>query len=594
MQKEDAGNGRTTRSPAPPTAERDKYRGKESFSFPTISSLYIKEKTDRLGPCAGCVVLPRGAGANRQLFFRRTAIVNLAKLLAETARKHAGKPAVVFEGTAYTFLAFDREVERYAATLHASGVGKGDRVAIQLPKRMEVLFLHFAILSLGAITLPLNPSFRAGEVEYFLSDSGSSLFVTDEQRFASAESEVRGLREVRTLLVDGAQREGADSLTERLARTPKGFSRAYPAGDDDVALLCYTSGTTGRSKGAMITHRNLISNMLALEAAWEWTAADVLLHALPLFHVHGLNVAAQGSLYAGSTLIMHEKFEAGRAWKALEEERCTLFMGVPTMYQRLMNEWEKRERKPDLRAMRVFISGSAPLTENLFHQFESATGFRILERYGMTETGMIASNPIDPAERKAKSVGYPLGGVTVRVVGEDGSDVPPGDVGEVWIRGDNVFRGYRGMPGKTQESFVKGWFRTGDLGYQDPEDRGRLYLVGRAKELIITGGYNVYPKEVETILESHEAVRESAAIGLPDEEFGEKVVAVVVLKEGKGSLLPEALVEHCKRRLAPYKCPRQIAIVAELPRNAMGKIQKNRIPTIFLGEKLDESNSRGV
>jgi len=593
LRKEDAGNGRTMGSPPHPTGERDEIPREGIFFLPNdIISLY-KGKNRRLGFGPGYRVSRSGTGGNGHLLFRRTAIVNLARLLAETARKHAGKPAVVFEGTSYTFRSFDREVERYAATLHASGIGKGDRVAIQLPKRMEVLFLHFAILSVGAITLPLNPEYRAEEVEYFLADSGSSLFITDEQRFASAESGVRGLRGVRTLLVDGAEREGADSLSDRLAQPPKEFSRAYPAGDDDVALLCYTSGTTGRAKGAMITHRNLVANVLALEAAWKWTADDVLLHALPLFHVHGLNVAAQGSLYAGSTLIMHGKFEAGRVWRALEEERCTLFMGVPTMYQRLMNEWEKMERKPDLRAMRVFISGSAPLSDNLFHRFESSTGFRILERYGMTETGMNASNLIDPAGRKAKSVGYPLAGVTFRVVGEDGSDVPPGDVGEVWIRGDNVFRGYWGMPGKTQESFVKGWFRTGDLGYQDPKDRGRLYLVGRAKELIITGGYNVYPKEVETVLESHEAVKESAAVGLPDEEFGEKVVAAVELKEGKGSLRPDALIEHCKRRLASYKCPRQIVFVAELPRNAMGKIQKNRIPRMFLGEKVDESNSQG-
>ena len=338
----------------------------------------------------------------------------------------------------------------------------------------------------------------------------------------------------------------------------------------------------------MITHRNLVENMQALSIAWQWTANDVLLHALPLFHVHGLNVAAQGSLYAGSTIIMHEKFDPGRVWEALENEGCTLFMGVPTLYQRLMNEWERREKKPDLRGMRVFISGSAPLSETLFHRFESATGFRILERYGMTETGMITSNLLDPDQRKAKSVGFPLGGVAIRVVGSDGADVPPGEVGEVWIRGDNVFRGYWGMPEKTGESFVNGWFRSGDLGYQDPTDRGRLYLVGRGKELIITGGYNVYPKEVENVLESHEAVQESAAAGLPDEDFGEKVVAVVVLKEGAGSLLPEVLIEHCRSRLAPYKCPKQIAIVEGLPRNAMGKIQKNRIPRIFLEPKEEE------
>jgi len=520
--------------------------------------------------------------------------MNLAKLLADSARKFADKPAVVFEGAAWSFRMFDREVARHAAILHALGVEKGDRVAVLLPKRVEVLFLHFAILSVGAIALPLNPEYRAEEVGYFLSDSGCSLLVTDETRFASAQSVIRGLEGVRTLLVDGIPGEGTDSLDDLLAQAPEGFARSYPAGGDDVALLCYTSGTTGRSKGAMITHGNLIANMRALADEWKWTADDVLLHALPLFHVHGLNVAAQGSLYAGSTLIVHGKFDAGRVWKALEEKRCTLFMGVPTMYQRLLNEWERRERKPDLGAMRVFISGSAPLSDNLFRQFEAATGFRILERYGMTETGMIASNPIDPAWRKAKSVGYPLGGVAVRVAGDEGSDVPPGEVGEVWIRGDNVFRGYWGMPGKTRESFVEGWFRSGDLGYQDPEDRGRLYLVGRAKELIITGGYNVYPKEVETVLESHEAVKEAAVAGLPDEEFGERVVAVVVPREETGPSPPEDLIDYCRKRLAPYKCPRQIAIVAELPRNAMGKIQKNRIPGIFLEGEGDESDSGRV
>jgi len=511
--------------------------------------------------------------------------MNLAKRLAETAAKHPDKPAVVFEGTSYPYRAFDREVERYASMLCAEGIGKGDRVAIQLPKRMEFLFLHFAILSLGGITLPLNPDYRAEEVAYFLSDSESSLYITDGVRFAAVAGAIAGRRGIRALLLDGAAMEGAGSLSDRLSRAPKEFSRPYPTGGDDVAMMCYTSGTTGRSKGAMITHRNLIANMLALSASWEWTAKDVLLHVLPLFHVHGLNVATHGSLYAGATLIMHEKFDPGRVWEALENEGCTLFMGVPTLYQRLMNEWEKRERKPDLRGMRVFISGSAPLSETLFHRFERATGFRILERYGMTETGMNTSNLLDPAHRKAKSVGFPLGGVAIRVVAGDGADVPPGEVGEVWIRGDNVFQGYWGMPEKTRESFVEGWFRSGDLGFQDPADRGRLYLVGRAKELIITGGYNVYPKEIENVLESCEAVKESAVVGLPDEDLGEKVVAVVVLKEGHGGNPAEELAEHCKRRLASYKCPKQITVVPKLPRNAMGKIQKNQIVQQLSGLK---------
>ena len=502
--------------------------------------------------------------------------MNLARMLSETAARNPDKPAVIFEGTPCTYRAFDREVERYAAMLHAAGVGRGDRVAVQLPKRMEFLFLHFATLSVGAVTLPLNPEYRPEEVEYFLSDSGSSLFVTDGERFGRASEAIRGLPGVRTLLLDGAG-GGAESLADRLSGAPAGFRRSWSAAAADPAMICYTSGTTGRSKGAVITHRNLVSNMLALRDAWEWTGNDVLLHVLPLFHVHGLNVATHGSLYAGSTIVMHGKFDPGRAWDALEKDRCTLFMGVPTVYQRMMAEWEKRERKPGLRGMRLFISGSAPLSDVLFHRFRRATGFPILERYGMTETGMIASNRIDPAGRKAKSVGYPLAGVEIRVMGEGGADVRSGEVGEVWIRGDNVFRGYWGMPGKTEESFVDGWFRSGDLGFQDPEDGGRLYLVGRAKELIITGGYNVYPKEIENVLESHEAVKESAVVGLPDEEFGKKVVAVVVRKEGAAPVTPETLLAYCKTHLASYKCPKRIVFVPDLPRNAMGKIRKNRI-----------------
>ncbi len=514
--------------------------------------------------------------------------MNLAKLLAEAAKKHAEKPAVVFEGERYAYGEFDREVERHAAVLRGCGVGKGDRVALQLPKRVEVLFLHLAVLSIGAVTLPLNSEYRGEEIEYFLADSGSSLYVTDAARLERAADAVGRLPGVRVLLADGEEREGADSLPRRLARAPERFSRAYPAGGDDAAMLCYTSGTTGRSKGAMITHRNLVSNMLALETAWDWTEEDVLLHTLPLFHAHGLNVATHGSLYAGSTIVMQERFDPARVWKTLEKDRCTLFMGVPTMYRRLVNEWEGMERKPDLRAMRLFISGSAPLSDVLFLRFERATGLRILERYGMTETGMNTSNLVDPAGRKAGSVGYPLAGVEVRVVGNAGDDVPAGQVGEVWIRGDNVFLGYWGMPEKTRESFVDGWFRSGDLGFQDPEDGMRLYLVGRAKEVIITGGYNVYPKEIENVLDGHDAVKESAVVGLPDEDFGETVAAAVALRERSVAGPPEALVAYCRGRLAPYKCPKRIVVVPELPRNAMGKVRKDRVPELFSARGRNE------
>jgi malonyl-CoA/methylmalonyl-CoA synthetase len=515
--------------------------------------------------------------------------VNLARLLSITASRHPEKPAIVFDGESVSYRAFDQAVERHAALLHAEGIGRGDCVAIRLAKRLEFLYLHLAALSVGAITLPLNPAYREEEVGYFLSDSGSALYITDAEQYPVAGGTARAINGVRTLLVGDAAGQGAGTLADRLARAPRPFQRSYAAEGDDVAMICYTSGTTGRSKGAMITHRNLVSNMLALSKAWEWTENDVLLHVLPLFHVHGLCIAAHGSLYAGSTTVMHGKFEPRRAWEALETGRCTLLMAVPTIYQRLLGEWERLERKPDLRAMRVFISGSAPLSDALFRRFEEATGFRILERYGMTETGMNTSNGIDPDARKARSVGHPLPGVEIRIVADDGSDAAAGEVGEVWIRGGNVFPGYRGMPEKTRESFVDGWFRSGDLGYRDPRDGGRLYLVGRAKELIITGGYNVYPKEVENVLDRHEAVRESAVVGLPDEEFGEKVAALVVLRAEPGTVTPEILSEYCRSRLASYKCPKVIAFAPDLPRNAMGKVLKDRVAERLPGNAADRT-----
>ncbi|WP_434687281.1 class I adenylate-forming enzyme family protein [Pseudanabaena minima] len=489
--------------------------------------------------------------------------MNLARLISETAAKYADKPAIVFGDKTWTYQDFDLLVQRYATHLDRLGIKKGDRVAVQLPKCIEFLFFHFAILSIGAISLPLNPDYRPEEIDYFLTDSGSSLYVTTRDIFSKVQSAIQHLSELQILLKE-----------EQLLPSVEAILPKYIAGGDDIAMICYTSGTTGRCKGAAISHHNLIANMKALHKAWEWSDRDILLHVLPLFHVHGLNVAALGCLYAGATMIMLEKFEPRRVWSTLTSSNCTLFMGVPTIYQRLINEWEKLEPQPDLRNMRLFVSGSAPLSDQQFSQFENMTGFRILERYGMTETGMNASNLIDPEHRKAKSVGFPLDGVEIRIVNRDGEDVAIAEVGEVWIRGANVFQGYWGMPDKTAESFTDGWFHTGDLGFQDPDDHNRLYLVGRAKELIITGGFNVYPKEIENVLESHANVKESAVVGLPDTDFGEKVVAAIALKDAI-TITHEELITHCKSRLATYKCPKQIFFVAELPRNAMGKIQKN-------------------
>jgi malonyl-CoA/methylmalonyl-CoA synthetase len=499
--------------------------------------------------------------------------MNLVQVLCESFAKYSDKTAVVFEGQGYRFNEMDEEIRRYAAWLQRGGVRQGDRIALQLPKGMEFIFLHLAVLSLGAITLPLNYDYSPDEVAYFLSDSGSSVFITNIQGFSRNKKVVNELRGMRTFVTDGLSPDGSGPLSAEVKKVGAEDPRRYPAQDDDVAMICYTSGTTGKSKGAMITHRNLVTNMQALKKIWEWTDQDVLLHVLPLFHIHGLVVALHGGLNAGSTIIMHEKFEPRRTWETLAKERCTLLMAVPTIYHRLLNEWDRV--RPRLETMRVFISGSAPLSENLFHRFEEVTGFRILERYGMTEAGMITSNQIDLPGRKPKSVGYPLPGVRVRVVSENGKNATPGDVGEVWLQGDNVFKGYWQMPEKTKESFEEGWFKTGDVGYQDPGDGGRLYLVGRARELIITGGYNVYPKEVENTLEKHEAVHEAAVVGIPDEDYGEKVTAVVVLKKEHTAAKPEQIIEFCRKHMASYKCPKQVLIIDQLPRNAMGKIQKD-------------------
>ncbi|MBI4963095.1 MAG: AMP-binding protein [Desulfomonile tiedjei] len=501
--------------------------------------------------------------------------MNLAKRLAETAGRYPNKPAIIFEEAITTYGDLDKQISRYAYLLASLDLKPGDRVALQLPKCMEFILLEQAVLSVGGIVIPLNTDYRPEEMMYFLSDSGARLLFTDLEKFLRARDEIAKLRGIKTVLVDSEGTEGAVSLASVLEKDPRSDQRRYPAQGDDTAVICYTSGTTGKPKGAMLTHDNLISNMTALHEVWGWTDRDILLHVLPLFHVHGLFVALHGGLNAGATIIMHEKFDPLRTWEALGLHRCTVLMGVPTMYQRLMAQWDGLETKPDLTSMRLFTSGSAPLLETQFLRFEQATGFRILERYGMTETGMISSNTLDTAGRRAKSVGFPLPGVEVRVVSATGKDVTPGDVGEVWVRGANVFKGYWGMPEKTQESFDRGWFKTGDLGYQDPSDNDRLYLVGRAKELIITGGYNVYPKEVENVLEGYGAIREAAVIGLPDEDFGERVVAVVAVKENVPDVSSENIIQFCKGRLAGYKCPKAVFFLDALPRNAMGKLQKN-------------------
>ncbi|QTA92250.1 O-succinylbenzoate--CoA ligase [Desulfonema magnum] len=491
-----------------------------------------------------------------------------------TASAYPQKDAIIFEGRPYTFQDITREIKRTAALLKKLGVKKGDRVALQLPKSMEFIFFHLANLSIGAITLPLNTAFRGEEMAYYLKDSQSSLFVTYEKNYSELRSVIDSAEGLSCLLTDGNQ-DGVFCYSEEREHADCSEEPDYPAQDDDIALICYTSGTTGLPKGAMITHRNLVENMKSLQNAWEWTDQDILLHILPIFHVHGLEVALHGGLFAGSTIIMHEKFDPSRVWHTIEEKQCTMLMGVPTMYYRLLNQYQVSEKTPDIRSMRVFISGSAPLSEKVFEQFRNTTGYTILERYGMTEAGMITSNPIEEAERKAGSAGYPFPGVEIRIVDKDGEDISPGEVGEVCIRGDNVFKGYWRNPEKTEEAFAGDWLKSGDMGYEAPDDGMRLYLSGRFKELIITGGYNVYPKEVENVIDRYDSVRETAVIGLPDDDFGEKVTAVVVLKDKTAIADPGEIIAFCKKSLAGYKCPKTVFFREELPRNAMGKVQKH-------------------
>jgi malonyl-CoA/methylmalonyl-CoA synthetase len=498
--------------------------------------------------------------------------VNLVQTLNETASRLPQKQVIIFESQPYTYDDIFTESGRVAALLDKLGVKSGDRVAIQLPKSLEMIFCFLANLSLGIVTLPLNTGYKSAEVEYFLKDSGCSLFITTRDNYSALEDMLLEIPDLACMLVDGG---GGNTISfkDELQKIHKPLSLVFDAAEDDTALICYTSGTTGLPKGAMITHGNLVENTRAIAKAWQWTEDDILLHVLPLFHVHGLNVALLGGLHAGSQIIMHEKFEPEKAWLSIQESGCTMVMGVPTIYNRLLIQWENMAEKPDVGSVRVFISGSAPLAVKIFNRFEQAVGKRILERYGMTEAGMITTNPYEESQRIPGSVGRPFEGVEVRIADEAGQEMEPGKIGEIYVRGKNVFKGYWQNPAKTKETFFDNWLKSGDLGYQDPEDGMRIYIVGRGKELIITGGYNVYPKEIENVVDQYPGVHESAVFGLPDDDFGERVAAAVVLKDGD-SLDQDQLIDFCKQHLANYKCPKAVFIREEIPRNTMGKVQK--------------------
>jgi malonyl-CoA/methylmalonyl-CoA synthetase len=469
--------------------------------------------------------------------------------------------------------------------LQSLGVQSGDRVALQLPKCLPFIYLHLAIMRLGAITLPLNPGYPQSELSYFLKDSGASLFfvaATAREKLTPALAELPALKEVVYL-----QTENPGHFSSLIAGFDQDIHSDLPTDPDLTALMIYTSGTTGRPKGAQITHGNLTANLDSLHQAWGWREDDVLLHVLPIFHVHGLVVALHGALHAGATAVLLPKFAPEQALSTMVDKKCTVFMAVPTIHKRLVDF--PGARQFDLSHMRLLTSGSDRLPDDLFLKFQETFGHTLLERYGMTETGMNLSNPLD-GERRIGSVGLPLPGVEARIVNSATDEpLPDNQVGEVQIRGPHVFKGYWQMPKKTADSFTAdGWLRTGDLGLREPD--GYYSLKGRFKDLIITGGLNVYPPEVELVLTEHPAVAACAVIGCLDDEWGERVTAVVVLKQGQ-TTTAEAISEYCRQHLVSYKVPRSVVFVDELPSNALGKVQKARLRAALCGQEAPSAQA---
>ena len=454
---------------------------------------------------------------------------------------------------------------RMAHLLDSLGLPAGARIVVQTDKSVEAFVLYLAVLRAGRVFVPLNPAYRAEEMGYFLQDAQPSVVVCSGRNFETLSSLARraGVAHVFSL---------NDDRTGSLLEAAAGHRTAHEPASvraEDPAVILYTSGTTGRSKGAVLSHGNLLANTDTLHALWGWQPSDILLHALPIFHVHGLFVAAQGALFSGARMLWLNRFDAGLIVQRLPE--ATVFMGVPTLYVRMLEQDGLTQET--CRNMRLFVSGSAPLLPDTFNRWRERSGHTILERYGMSETVMLTSNPYHAreGERRAGTVGFPLPGVQLRIADPDGKPCPRGGLGGIEVKGPSVFNGYWRAPELTRAAFTPdGWFRTGDLGFVDAHG---LTIMGRSKDLIITGGYNVYPAEVESYLNELAGVAESAVIGVPHPDFGEAVVAVIAAEPG-ASPDPAALIAELQARIASFKVPKRVLVVDALPRNVMGKIQK--------------------
>ncbi len=510
----------------------------------------------------------------------------------KAAQKAAAKPALVFlRGGRWerclTYRDLHQEADRVAHALAARGLRKGDRVIFTLEKCLFHVVAHLACQKMGIIAVPLNPGFKKAEMAYFLEDSQPALVFAGPAQARLVQA------------ID--PRQAVIEVDPQRPHEPLEFYRGAPARApeveilaQDLGLIIYTSGTTGQPKGAVLTQRNLTHDALNVIRIWEIAASDVICHALPLFHVHGLCFALHTALMAGATVLMLDRFEPSTVLEVLSrrggEAVCTVFMAVPSMYAKMLSALG--DRRMDFSHMRLWTSGSAPLLVQDFRRIRDAFGLEPVEREGMTETGMNFSNPIH-GPRKPGSIGIPLPELDVRVVDpETLQDVPRGQVGELWLRGPGVTPGYWRKPAETARAFEGGWFRTGDLGRVDEE--GYYYLTDRIKHIIISGGENISPKEIESVINQMQGVDESSVVGVPDEKWGEKVVAAVVPRPG-ARLRPEEIAAFCKARLHDWKCPKEIRLVPELPKNTMGKVLKEEVKALFGvpgGSRLNPSKGR--
>lgn len=480
---------------------------------------------------------------------------------------HAGNDAAFLylkDGSVWSYDAFVRKVAQFAHAITAEGLVAGDRLAAQIEKSAEALALYGACVQTGVVFLPLNTGYTVDELSYFIENSGAKLVLCD----VSKKADLTPIAHQYSARIATLNSDGSGTLSDASSALPDQFDTVSRT-EDDLAAFLYTSGTTGRSKGAMLTQNNLLSNALTLVDYWQFTSKDVLLHALPIFHTHGLFVATNVILAAGGSMIFLPRFDLDEMIDHLPS--ATTLMGVPTFYTRLLSD-DRFTR--DLTAhMRLFVSGSAPLLAETHTAFEARTGHRILERYGMTETNMNTSNPYD-GERRAGTVGFPLPGVELKITDPaTGETLPQGKIGQIEVRGPNVFKGYWQMPEKTAaELRADGFFITGDLGQIDTD--GYVQIVGRDKDLIISGGYNIYPKEIELVLDDQPGVLESAVIGVPHPDFGETVFGLIVPEAGSTPDL-SAIADQAAKTLARFKHPRKLIVIDSLPRNTMGKVQKN-------------------